>query len=226
MIIDPSFSVPSTRPTNAPFIVIEGINGGGKSTLITGLIEWLSARGVPHLRSREPGGTPLGVTLRSLLLSSPEPIVPLSELFLFLADRAHHVATVIEPALRDGITVICDRFFYSTIAFQGYGRGLDCPRLLEMNRLATNDLRPDLVILLDLPVEDALRRAQHRNSADGAERDSFEAEELAFHERVRDGFLALAKELPEPFLILDARQEPEILLKQASQAISSLLRCD
>jgi dTMP kinase len=95
-----------------------------------------------------------------------------------------------------------------------------------MNRLATNDLRPDLVILLDLPVEDALRRAQQRNSAEGAERDKFEAGELEFHERVRDGFLALAKELPEPFLILDARQEPEILLKQASQAISSLLRCD
>jgi dTMP kinase len=152
--------------------------------------------------------------------------VPLSELFLFLADRAHHVATVIEPSLRDGVTVLCDRFFYSTIAFQGYGRGLDCQRLLELNRLATNDLRPDLVILLDLPVEDALRRAQHRNSVDGAERDSFEAEELAFHERVRGGFLALAEELPEPFLVLDAREEAETLFKQATQAISALLRCD
>lgn len=226
MKIDPSLPIPSFRPNGAPFIVIEGINGGGKSTLITKLVEWLAAREVPHRRSREPGGTPLGVTLRSLLLSSPEPIVPLSELFLFLADRAHHVATVIEPSLRDGVTVLCDRFFYSTIAFQGYGRGLDCQRLLELNRLATNDLRPDLVILLDLPVEDALRRAQHRNSVDGAERDSFEAEELAFHERVRGGFLALAEELPEPFLVLDAREEAETLFKQATQAISALLRCD
>lgn len=221
MIIEPS--TPFSSSNTAPFIVIDGINGGGKGTLIAGLGGWLAARGVPYIHTREPGGTTLGVTLRSLLLSSPEPLAPGAELFLFLADRAQHVASVVKPALKRNQTVICDRFFYSTVAFQGYGRGLDCSRLLELNRYATNDLKPDLVIILDLPVQEALRRAERRSSVEGAERDGFEAEEVAFHERVRAGFLALAEDLPERFLILDACQEPQQVLSQAIRAIIPLL---
>ena len=213
----------SLKPAGAaPFIVIEGINGGGKSTLIAGLARWLSSSNIAHRCTREPGGTPVGQKLRKLLLDSEEPLCHESELFLFLADRAQHVQTVIRPACDAGTTIVCDRYIYSTIAFQGYGRGLECDRLIDLNRLATNGLRPDLVILLDLPIEEALRRARGRSGGQSSERDGFEEEALAFHQRVRDGFLTLAAELPEPFLVLDASQSPERLLAETQAFVGRL----
>lgn len=220
MILKPTSAI---RPTDAaPFIVVEGINGGGKSTLISGLAQWLAISNISHRCTREPGGTPVGQKLRKILLESEEPLCHESELFLFLADRAQHVQTLIRPTLNAGTTIVCDRFIYSTIAFQGYGRGLDRSRLLDLNRIATSDLRPDLVILLDLPVEEALRRARARGGGESAERDGFELEEIAFHQRVREGFLALADELPEPFLVLDANQSTETLLGEAQAVVNRL----
>jgi dTMP kinase len=127
------------------------------------------------------------------------------------------------PSLAQGTVVLCDRFTYSTVAFQGYGRGFDRKRLDELNALVTGGLRPDLVILLDLPVEEALRRASARNQAPTSERDTFEEEDLAFHRRVREGFLDMAASLPEQFLILDAREKPETLLHQALEVVARLL---
>ena len=207
----------------APFIVIEGINGGGKSSLLSALSGWLTSQGLSFRCTREPGGTPLGQQLRSILLGSPTPLCRETEILLFLADRAEHVRSLIMPSLAQGTVVLCDRYTYSTVAFQGYGRGFDRERLAELNTLATGGLRPDLVILLDLPVEEALRRASARNQAPSSERDTFEEEDLAFHRRVREGFLDMAASLPEQFLILDAREKPETLLNQAQEAIARLL---
>jgi dTMP kinase len=197
----------------APFITFEGIEGAGKTTLSQWLVQRLHERGIPARYTYEPGGTELGVQLRQLLLQNhPDPI---TELFLFLADRAHHVRTVILPALQQGIWVVSDRYADSTLAYQGYGRGLDLGLLRQLNQLATDGLTPTLTFLIDMPVEDALARTTQPNR--------FEHELLEFHQRVREGFQTLAQQEPERFVLLDGRSSLEALQRAIEDALQSRL---
>lgn len=217
MIIDPSTF---TLNTPAPFIVFEGINGCGKTTLLTKLERSLAEHNIPHRTTREPGGTPLGTEIRKLLLEwEGEPKDPRTELLLFAADRAEHMEKVARPAKREGQWLLCDRFIYSTIAFQGYGRGLSRTLIDEANNLAIGDTTPDLVILLDIDPTVAAKRMANR-SDNG--RDSFEDEALAFHRRIRDGFLEIASSLSTPFMVLDAELTPEELLHTVETTLGIL----
>jgi dTMP kinase len=193
----------------APLITFEGVEGAGKTTLAQHLADWLRAQGVSVRLTREPGGSPLGKHLRPLLLH--EPLDAWAELFLFLADRRQHTLQVILPALEQGAWVLCDRYADSTLVYQGYGRGLDIALIRRLNALATGDLTPDLTVLIDLPVEDALARANAPNR--------FEAETLAFHTRIREGYLQLARAEPRRFLVLDGLQPLEALQASLKQAV-------
>jgi dTMP kinase len=193
----------------APLITFEGVEGAGKTTLAQHLADWLRAQGVSVRLTREPGGSPLGEHLRPLLLH--EPLDAWAELFLFLADRRQHTLQVILPALEQGAWVLCDRYADSTLVYQGYGRGLDIALIRRLNALATGDLTPDLTVLIDLPVEDALARANAPNR--------FEAETLAFHTRIRAGYLELARAEPRRFLVLDGLQPLEALQASLKQAV-------
>lgn len=185
----------------APFITFEGIEGAGKTTLARWLTHYLQAQGVSVLLTREPGGSTLGEQLRPILLHHA--LDPYAELFLFLADRRQHTQQVILPALTQGVWVVCDRYADSTLVYQGYGRGLELALIRQLNTLATGALTPDLTVLIDLPVEVALARANAPNR--------FEAEARAFHQRIREGYLAEAACAPERFVILDGQQPLETL---------------
>jgi dTMP kinase len=204
-----------TRPANSllliksmvGFITFEGGDGTGKSTQIRLLEKHLIAQGKTCLTTREPGGTSLGQLLRQILLESGNrPIGSSTELFLYLADRAQHVHEVIAPAIAQGKIVLSDRHTDSTVAYQGYGRGFDLKLLLGLNRIASEGLTPDITFLLDCPVELGLSRTVHRRSdpLKAKTNDRFENENLEFHEKVRQGFLDLARAEPERFYIIDA----------------------
>ncbi len=201
------------------FIVIEGIEGSGKSSLIKFLEKKFLESDKEFLRTREPGGSKLGEKIRPLLLSlKEEKLSPKAELLLFLADRAEHVEKVIKPALESKKIVLCDRYIYSTMAYQGYARGLDLDFLASCNDFATSKLVPDLTILLDLDVEIGLRRARGRNTAEDCDEGKFEAEEKDFHEKVRQGFLTMLKtqkDAEQKVLVLDASRELDFILNDA-----------
>jgi len=177
------------------FITFEGGEGCGKSTQARALYQRLLRSGVSALLTREPGGTPLGSQLRRWLKGEGE-IDAQTELLLFNASRAHLVSRVIRPALEKGIVVICDRFSDSTTAYQGYGRGLDFALIETANNIGTQGLRPDLTMLLDFPVEQGLARKRLH--------DRFEREGLAFHQRVRQGYMEMAGKEPGRWLVIDA----------------------
>jgi dTMP kinase len=183
------------------FLTLEGTEGTGKSTQARLLGEELVRRGWPVVLTREPGGTRLGERLRSILLDADYgEISSSSELFLYMADRAQHVAELIAPALEGGSIVICDRYADATMAYQGSGRGIPRPVIAELNERATLGCRPDLTILLDMDdVAAGLRRAVRRNEEEGLSgvEDRFEGEEMEFHQRVRDGYRGLAAEEPD-----------------------------
>ncbi|MDP2953227.1 MAG: dTMP kinase [Chloroflexota bacterium] len=185
----------------ALFVAFEGGEGSGKSTQARSLSRRLSRRGFPVLLTHEPGGTPLGDRLRRYLKGHKE-LSPLAELFLFAAARAQLVEQVIRPRLVQGSIVLCDRYAASTVAYQGGGRGLDAAMVESVNRWATQGLQPHLVILLDLPVEEGLRRKGLGNG------DRFEREALDFHRRVREGYLKLAAAAPTRWLVVDATLPP------------------
>jgi len=190
------------------FVTFEGGDGTGKTTQIRALETYLTSQGRACLVTREPGGTELGAMLRRVLLEAGgAPIAHSSELFLYLADRAQHVSEVIRPAVAAGKIVLCDRFTDSTLAYQGYGRGLDLALLREFNSVADGGTCPDLTLLLDCPVEVGLGRTARRlahSKIDAPKEDRFEREKLGFHEKVRAGFLALARQEPERFRVIDA----------------------
>jgi dTMP kinase len=177
------------------FITFEGIEGCGKSTQLGLLKAHLEKRGRAVLSVREPGGTLLGEAVRSVLLNGTEEGVdPWAELFLYEACRAQLVSKVIRPALAAGKVVVSDRFYDSTLAYQGFGRGLDASKIESLNELATGGLVPDVTILVDCPEDVGLHRAWSRiNATAGAREDRFEKEALDFHRRVRQGFLEIAK---------------------------------
>jgi dTMP kinase len=183
------------------FITLEGPEGSGKTTQVRMLSKYLADRGFPVVTLREPGGTPLGDRLRELLLFRQDlSVSSRAELLLFAAARAQLVDEVIRPHLAQGDVVICDRFADSTLAYQGHGRGLDRRELDEINRFATGGLVPDLTILLDLPPEVGLIRNRDGQLAS----DRFEGENLAFHRKVREGYLELAAADRSRWVVVDA----------------------
>lgn len=193
-------------------ITFEGSEGGGKTTQISLLAEALRARGHDVVETREPGGTPIGQTLRQLLLrpstgQPTDPLAPSAELLLMLADRAQHIHEVILPSLQAGRIVLCDRYADSTTAYQGYGRGFDLAEVARLNAFVCSACRPQLTFVLDLPVAVGMERANARRG--GAAIDHFEAASASFHERVREGFLAIARAEPERVCLIDATQDIE-----------------
>ncbi len=190
------------------FITFEGGDGTGKTTQLKALASHLRSRECSCVTTREPGGTSLGTLIRQVLLEvGKQPITSPAELFLYLADRAQHVQDVILPAIDAGKIVLCDRYTDSTLAYQGYGRGIDLKLLRHLNDIASRGVQPDLTLLLDCPVELGLSRTSQRRLKGGAGRsreDRFEREKLEFHQGVREGFLALARAEPQRFRIIDA----------------------
>ena len=194
------------------FIAFEGVNGAGKSTLIAHVTQLLSSVDITYTQTREPGATELGKLLRPIILDSKnKDLSDLTELFLFAADRSEHVRKVIQPKLREGTTVICDRFAYSTTAFQGYANGTDLSLVNKINQIAVDNTWPDIVVLLDL--DPAVGLARKANADGPAENDSFETQDMEYQNKLREGFLALARSAPEPFIVLDATQPVEGLLE-------------
>ena len=203
----------------ALFIVFEGGEGCGKSTQTRALYRRLSKDGFRAVLTREPGGTRLGERVRRYLKQTGETrISPLAELFLIATARAQLVSEIIRPELEKGKMVICDRFTPSTLAYQGYGRGLNTDALREVNDIATDGMSPDLIVLLDIPIEDGLGRKKSK------ERDRFESESLAFHARVRRGYLDMAKADPERWLVVDGRLPKKVIEKMIWEKVSVLLK--
>ena len=198
-----------------PFLVFEGLDGSGKSTLIQGLASELEAQNTPVVLTREPGGTPLGEEIRKLLLKKDSQTTPTAwtELFLYEACRRQNVDTVIQPALKQGKWVLCDRFWASTSAFQAGGRGLDADKVLMMNQWAAGGLTPDLWVFLDLSLKEAQQRWEDRTAFHSLDR--FETEDLSFHKKVMDFYHKLTKsDKYGPWLILKANQSQEALVSQ------------
>jgi dTMP kinase len=195
------------------FVTFEGPEGSGKSTQAQRLAEALRGMGHEVLVTREPGGTPTGEAIRDILQhdSSGEPIAPECEVLLFTASRAQLVRRVILPALERGTIVLCDRFADSTVCYQGYGRGFDVERMIDINAFAIGDAVPDLTLLLDLEVGEGFRRIEERNAAANVGRDRFEREDIRFHEKVRQGYLALAARWPERYRIVDTDREQDVV---------------
>ncbi len=189
------------------FITFEGIEGVGKSTQVAAVATALRARGIEAVVTREPGGTPLAERLRELVLqASSETLPPAAELLLMFAARSVHLANLIEPCLQRGNWLLCDRFTDATYAYQGSGRGVNEATIATLETLVQAGRRPDLTLLLDLPVDVALQRVRHRNGA--AVTDRFDSERAGFFERVRAGYLTLAARHPERIVIVDAAQPP------------------
>lgn len=187
------------------FIVLEGGDGVGKTTHVALLSAWFEALGISHLVTREPGGTPVGEAIREVVLGRVElEVPPLSELMLILAARAAFVCDVVRPALDEGKTVLADRFALSTLAYQGYGRGLDLEEIRTANAIATGGLSPDLYVVLDLPSEESHERGRKT----GEDPDRIEREGESFRDRVRDGYLALAETEPRAEVV-SARGTPD-----------------
>lgn len=205
---------PNTQhPT--PFITFEGPEGAGKSTQAKLLAEALRQDGHEVLLTAEPGGDPVAQEIRTILLHSKSSIVPEAELLLYLAARTQHVKHIILPALERGEIVISDRYADSSVAYQGYGRGIDLDTLRKLNEFATGGLVPDLTILLDVPVEFGLGRQHDRNR--------FEEESLEFHRKVRAGFLELAKLEPERWVVIDANGSVEEVATRVQESVTTKL---
>jgi dTMP kinase len=208
------------------FITFEGTEGSGKSTQISLLAASLKAVGRELTLTREPGGTPIGDQVRKILLDpSNKALDPKAELLLYAASRAQHLAEKILPALAAGRIVLCDRFSDATLAYQGYGRGLDIEMIRALDRIVTTGLRPHLTVLLDLDAVAGLSRARGRNSSYGLEHEGrFENEDIAFHERVRQGYLTLAKQEPDRVRVVDAARTPEEVRKDIWKIVNDALR--
>ena len=198
------------------FIVFEGGDGAGKTTQARILSRRLIREGYSVVLTREPGGTSLGETVRRWLKSQPH-ATPLTELFLFVAARGQLVREVISPALSSGRVVICDRFAASTVAYQGYGRGLDLELINRVNDVVTDGVRPDLTVFLDIQVEEALARKKDRP------RDRFDSEATEFHSRAREGYLELASREPNRWLVIDGTLKRKPMADRIREGVQSVL---
>ncbi|MFC1501411.1 dTMP kinase [Elusimicrobiota bacterium] len=175
------------------FITFEGIDGCGKSTQSSLFCEYLEREKVPYVYTREPGGTKISESIRGILLDPKNSISPLTELMLYEAGRIEHMVKIIKPALNNGKVVVCDRFTDATVAYQGYGRKIDLKIIEKLNSIATNNISPDLTILLDISEKEGLARAKHTKKSN----DRMEQEQLSFYKMVRKGYLHLAKKNPK-----------------------------
>ncbi|WP_431803232.1 dTMP kinase [Microbacterium sp. bgisy203] len=201
------------------WITFEGGDGAGKTTQATLLEEWVRAQGRETLRTREPGGTEVGVLVRDIVLYHRGEVAPRAEALLYAADRAQHVATLVRPALARGEVVIQDRYLDSSVAYQGAGRVLDAGEIRDLSLWATEGALPDLTVLLDLDPA----AARERLDADDKPFDRLEAEEADFHARVRESFLGLAAAEPERFLVLDAARPAADLAAAVQARLAALL---
>ena len=204
------------------FITLEGPDGSGKSTQVAPLVEFLRQQGYSVLPTQEPGGTVISDQVRNVLLNRPEnsAMHPRTEILLFLASRAQLVEERIRPALLEGTIVLCDRYADSTLAYQGYGHGVDLDTLRSLLAFATGGLQPDLTILLDVSPEEGLRRRKKG----GGEWNRLDAFALAFHERVRQGYLEMAHQQPGRWHIVDAHQSPDMVQSEIRQVVLSRLQ--
>lgn len=192
------------------FITLEGPEGSGKSTQLTLVAEWLRSWQIPLVVTREPGGTEIGNQIRQVLMATSNlGMTAETEFLLFSASRAQLVQEVIRPSLAEGKVVLCDRYFDSSLAYQGYGRGLNLEYLRFITRFATEGIYPDLTLFLDIDVEQGLWRRRRATQTEGAEWTRLDAQTVAFHERVRQGYHALARETPTRWHIIDADQPAE-----------------
>lgn len=201
------------------WITLEGGDGSGKTTQSNLLGQWLTDAGRTVVRTREPGGSEVGQLIRDIVLHHRGDIAPRAEALLYAADRAHHVATVVRPALARGEVVLQDRYLDSSVAYQGAGRVLDGDEIRDLSLWAAEGALPDLTVLLDLDPESA------RVRLDSADKpfDRLEAEKTEFHARVREAYLALAQAEPERFLVLDASATPENIAEQIRDRVSTLI---
>ena len=202
----------------APFVTLEGIEGSGKTTQIRLLSEYLTARGIPHVATREPGGTPLADEIRRLLLSPREETVfPETELLLYEAARAQHVHAVILPALSAGNAVLSDRFFDATSVYQGFSRGIDDAQIEGLNSFASGGLVPDLTFLFDIDPENGFRRLYGR----GVKPDRMESETMEFHRKVREGYLRLQKGHPDRIVRIDGLPPADEVFRHVRQGVAA-----
>jgi dTMP kinase len=211
------------------FITVEGQDGAGKSTNLSVMKRLLSDRNISFVETREPGGTSLGETIRSLILdSSDEKFGDQAELLLMFAARAQHIEQVIEPALANGSWVLCDRFTDASYAYQGGGRQLGFEMIAELEQLVQGDLRPDLTVLLDLPIELGEKRSELRSQEQDASIsaiDRFEAQKLDFKQRVRDSYLQIAKDHPQRVKVIDASASLAAVETDIIATLSSFIDC-
>lgn len=201
--------------TKGLFITFEGGDGCGKTTQINLLDKYLQDKGFKTLVTREPGAKGLGVKLREILLNYDGEVSPTCESFLFLADRAQHVDCIIKPALKNGAIVLCDRHTDSTVAYQGYGRGLDLEQIHKLNNIATSGLKPDLTVVLDVDVETSMQRV-------GKEKDRMESAGVEFFKRVRNGFLEIAKQEPKRVKVINSSDSIENIHSQIVELFDRL----
>lgn len=206
------------QKTLGKLITLEGPEGAGKTTQCVALVNWLCAAGYDPVVTREPGGTELGRRIRHLLLETELNIAARAEILLYAADRAQHVEKLIQPALEKGKVVLCDRFFDSTMAYQGYARGLGMDFVEQVNKLSVGKVVPDLTLLFDCPADEGMAR-----KATG-KLDRMEKEALEFHRQVREGYLRIAEGEPERVRVIDARQGVAAVTRDAIAAVEALLK--
>ena len=208
------------------FITFEGIEGSGKTSQIQGIKAHLTQQGHDVIATREPGSSDIGAQIRSILLDSRNKgLDPLAELLLYMADRAQHLNETIKPAMTAGQVILCDRYYDATLAYQGYARGLDINLITKLHHMAFSDVKPDLTLLLDLPVAVGLARAwqQIENGQRTGKETRFEEEALAFHTKVRSGYLTLAAAEPQRFKIIDASASKEQVQQEIIAIIENVM---
>lgn len=200
------------------FVVLEGIEGAGKSTLLNMLSSLLEERGIPFVRTREPGGTETAESIRKIILDRNLHIEPITELLLLMASRRENTMRKILPALREGKVVISDRYRDSSVAYQGYGRGLDIALIEQLNDLVTNGLKPDVVFIIDIPVEVMMERIS------GRELDRMDVQDRDFYERVRRGYLEIAKRHPDRYFVLDGRKPAGEIMREVVEILNTKMK--
>lgn len=198
------------------FITFEGADGCGKTTQMKLLADYLKTQGLEVVLTREPGGKGLGERVREILLNYDGEVSDRCESFLFLADRAQNIDIIVNPAVEQGKIVLCDRHIDSTVAYQGYGRGLDLERIKMLNNLATNGRKPDLTIVFDIDVETSMKRV-------GSEKDRMESAGIEFHNKVRNGYLEIAKEEPDRIKVVNAVQSIEEVFEDVKKIVKEYI---